>query len=133
MTLLDCLGLAQSRPRGCAGGAAGAIKAAEALQRGDWGIAWIHARAAAAGGADSPDVLAVRGIALARLGCFDDAEACLRNALTQARCWRLVQAGGVVSSVTSVVSYHGHATVIGINHHIQRPCPWTNQMDTLGS
>lgn len=58
----------------------------EALQHSDWGAAWRHARAAAAGGADSPDVLAVRGIALARLGCFDDAEACLRDALVQVCC-----------------------------------------------
>ena len=69
-----------------AGAAADAVAAAEALQRGDWGTAWRRARAAAAGGAESPDVLAVRGIALARLGCFDDAESCLRDALTQACC-----------------------------------------------
>jgi len=68
------------------GAAADAIAAAEALQRGDWGTAWRHARTAAAGCAASPDILAVRGVALARLGCLDDAEACLRDALVQACC-----------------------------------------------
>ena len=54
-----------------------------ALGRGDWGIAQRLARRAAEAGLDSPDVLAVQGIALARLGCVGDAESCLLSALDQ--------------------------------------------------
>ena len=63
-----------------------AIAAAKALSRGDWGTAWRMARRAAEAGVDSADVLTVRGIALARLGCVDDAESCLRAALGKVRC-----------------------------------------------
>jgi Flp pilus assembly protein TadD len=71
-----------------------AVAAAEALGRGDWGTAPRLARRAAEAGINSPDMLAVRGIALARLGCIDDADSCLRSALDQVCCANKSSDGG---------------------------------------